>query len=270
MDVLRTSHTKVPCRLSVETIINLGENGVTIDRFLELLRQSLQELVEPLLDWDSPDAMINLWCTVRRLGGVMAARRAREAKGQARVMGYSERDAEETEMEDEDALADFNFDEDVQRSSAWWGDEVSGCPSSLEECIMYMLDSNITPQDCPILRKKIQLFVESRVEQYIKNYKIEVPMSASAFLVPGEHTLIFDVLWSVNDLLDTDGILEDGEVFFKSSRRQFRNPDGTDTDVYVGDVLVTRHPCKLPTDVQKVSHIFLVFCRPNFRRSGNL
>ena len=200
----------------------------------------------------------------------MAARRAREAKGQARVMGYSERDAEETEMEDEDALADFNLDEDVQRSSAWWGDEVSGCPSSLEECIMCMLDSNITPQDCPILREKLQLFVKCRVKEYIRNYRIEVPMSASAFLVPGEYTPIFDVLRFINDSLDTDGILEDGEVFFKSSRRQFRNPDGTDTDIYVGDVLVTRHPCKLPTDVQKVGRIFLVFCWSNLRPSGNL
>jgi RNA-dependent RNA polymerase len=52
--------------------------------------------------------------------------------------------------------------------------------------------------------------------------------------------------------LDTAGILEPGEVFFKSSKRQFKTPEGMETDIFVGDVLVTRHPCKLPTDIQKV------------------
>lgn len=30
-------------------------------------------------------------------------------------------------------------------------------------------------------------------------------------------------------------------------------PDGIYTDIILGDVLLTRHPCKLPTDIQKVS-----------------
>lgn len=56
-----------------------------------------------------------------------------------------------------------------------------------------------------------------------------------------------------NKLLpDTSGILEEGEVFFKNSRREFQTPEGLETDVYVGNVLLTRIPCKLPTDVQKV------------------
>jgi RNA-dependent RNA polymerase len=53
-------------------------------------------------------------------------------------------------------------------------------------------------------------------------------------------------------ITDTDGILEEGEVFFKSSHRLFRNPDGTEIDIYTGDILLTRYPCKLPTDTQKV------------------
>lgn len=57
---------------------------------------------------------------------------------------------------------------------------------------------------------------------------------------------------STERITDTDGILEEGEVFFKSSHRLFRNPDGTETDLYTGDILLTRYPCKLPTDTQKV------------------
>lgn len=55
--------------------------------------------------------------------------------------------------------------------------------------------------------------------------------------------------------VDTYGILEPGEVFFKSSRREFTNPDGSSTDIVVGEILLTRHPCKLPTDIQKVDFV---------------
>jgi RNA-dependent RNA polymerase len=47
-------------------------------------------------------------------------------------------------------------------------------------------------------------------------------------------------------------ILEPGEIYFKSSKRNLKAPDGTEIDIVLGDILITRHPCKLPTDVQKV------------------
>ncbi|KAJ3515971.1 hypothetical protein NLJ89_g1430 [Agrocybe chaxingu] len=183
IDVLRASHMKTPCRLSVETIINLSENGVPKDAFVQLLRQSLEDMVLPLLDWESKDAMRKLWCNVRRLGAVMHARRAREEAGLARAKGYSERDADDNELEDEDGFS-LSDSADTQRSSAWWGDEVSGCPSSLEETVMCMIDSGFTPQECPVLRDKLQKFITGRVKEYIRSYRIDVPMSATGFLIP--------------------------------------------------------------------------------------
>ncbi|KAF9008990.1 RNA dependent RNA polymerase-domain-containing protein [Cyathus striatus] len=231
IDVLRSSHTRTPCRLSTEVIVNLSENGVPYSAFIQLLKQGLDELVQPLLNWSGPKAMQDLWITLQRMGGVMAARRAREEVGLARVKGLSERDFEEAENDDEDELQ-LNATE--QRSFAWWGDECSGCPSGLEETVMYLLDSGFTPDNCFILRDKLEKIVKSRIKDYIKTYKINVPMSAIAFLVPDRH-----------------GVLEPGEVFFKCSRRHLRNYDGLETDLIVGDILLTRHPCKLPTDVQK-------------------
>ena len=193
IDVLRSSHTKTPCRLSVETIINLSENGVPKTVFLDLLRQGLKELVEPLLEWEGPNAMRNLWCNMRRLGGVMTARRAREEAGLARVKGYSEYEAEENELEDEDGFKLLDITE--QRSSAWWADEISGCPSSLEETVMYLIDSGFTPQNCPVLRNKLEKVVKAYVKHYIKSYRIDVPMSASAFLIPGRLRYFFLLLF---------------------------------------------------------------------------
>ena len=186
IDVLRSSHCRIPCRLSVETIINLSENGVPKTVFLDLLRQGLEELVEPLLEWEGPDAMRNLWCNMRRLGGVMSARRAREEPGLSRVKGYSEYGPEEddSELEDEDGFE--LSDKTEQKSSAWWRDEISGCPSSLEETVMCLIDSGFTPQNCPVLRRKLERVVKGYVKNYIKSYRINVPMSASAFIVPGK------------------------------------------------------------------------------------
>lgn len=160
--------------------------------FLDLLHQGLKELVEPLLEWDGPDAMMNLWCNMRRIGGVMSARRAREEPGLARVKGYSylEHGSEEVDTEDEDDLFDTTEEE---KSSAWWRDEISGCPSSLEETVMCLIDSGFTPRNCPILRIKLERVIKSHVKN-IKLYKISVPMSASAFLIPGKiNGLIFFV-----------------------------------------------------------------------------
>lgn len=182
IDVLRASHTKAPCRLSVETIMCLAEGGVTKQVFLNLLKQGLDELVQPLLEWESPEAMRALWSNIRRLGGVMAARRAREDAGLARVNGYLNRGNDDSELEDDEGLP---TDVSEQRSVAWWTDEISGCPSSLEETIIRLLDSGFTPQNCPVLRDKLHKFIKSRIQNYIKSYRIDVPMSASAFLVPG-------------------------------------------------------------------------------------
>ena len=145
----------------------------------------MKELVEPLLEWEGPDAMLNLWCNMRRRGGVMAARRAREDAGRARVKGYSELESEEIELEDEDGFKLLDIT-DQQKSSAWWVDEISGCPSSLEETVMYLIDSGFTPQNCPVLRSKLEKAVKGYVKNYIKGYRIDVPMSASAYIIPGK------------------------------------------------------------------------------------
>lgn len=183
IDVIRASHARSPCRLSVETIINLSENKVPKEAFIKLLKQGLDELVAPLLSWDNPKDMQALWCTLRRIGGVMAARKAREDAGMARVNGYSERDGEECELDDEDGFQQFDALE--QRSSAWWGDEISGCPSGLEETVMCLLDAGFTPRNCAVCCDKLEIIVKKCVRSYIRSYRIDVPMSATAFLVPG-------------------------------------------------------------------------------------
>ena len=184
LDVVRSSHTRTPSRLSVETIINLAENGVPATAFIKLIQDGLKALITPLVQWEGPDAMRDLWIAVARTGGVMSSRRAREEPWLARVRGYSDRDVEDIDEDDEDR---FQLLDDAlqQRSSAWWGDQISGCPSGLEETVMYLLDAGFTPQNCAVLRDKLEKIVKGCVNNFVRGYRIDVPMSCISTLVPG-------------------------------------------------------------------------------------
>ncbi|KAJ7781151.1 RNA dependent RNA polymerase-domain-containing protein [Mycena metata] len=230
IDLLRSSHAKTQCRLPVETIINLAENGVSSKAFIKLIEEALVNMVTPLVTWEGPNAMEKLWYMVGRAGGVMSARLARRETVLARVKGYSEHDSGELENDDEEEATDQPV------STAWWVDQISGCPSSLEETVMSLLDAGFHPQTCSVLRSKLEKIVNGCVNRCIESYRIDLPVgkSAMAFLVPDEL-----------------GVLEEGELFFKTSRHDLQTRDGLPTDILLGDALITRHPCKLPTDVQK-------------------
>ncbi|EAU84823.2 RNA-directed RNA polymerase [Coprinopsis cinerea okayama7 len=232
IDVLRASQTKTQCRLSVETIINLAENKVPKEVFIGLLSECISAIVTPLLQWDSDDSAHTLWYLVQKLGGVLSAKRARESAGTARVQGYSERDLDENEWDDEDGFTQLDLAE--QKAPAWWADPISGCPSSLEETVLEFLDSGFMPQSCHVQREKLKHIIRRFIKNISKTYRMTALMSCSAWIIP-----------------DTRGVLEEGEIYFKSSSRNLLRPNGTLTDELIGDVLVTRNPSKLPTDVQK-------------------
>ncbi|TFK55073.1 hypothetical protein OE88DRAFT_1732348 [Heliocybe sulcata] len=235
IDVLRTSHMRIQARLSAETIINMWENGVPSQVFINLMVSGLKDRVTALTDWDRPDAPYHVWLALAQ--GVLAARRARWAGGEARARGYAEKDEDEEE-EDEELI---DVVEAIRgRSSAWWADEISGCPSALEETCMVLIDSGYRPGDCHVLREKLKQVAKTVINTYVTKYNFTVPMSCGAWIVPDPH-----------------GVLEPGEIQIRCSERSLLPPDGSDelTDFITGDVLVMRNPCKLPTDVQKVKAV---------------
>lgn len=240
MDILRTSYMRSPARVSPETIINLAENGVPRGVFVELMKASVANIITGLTTWEGPDAMYELWLNVERAGAVCFSRRARGAAGEARVRGFGDRQMDEDdEDEDEDEERLEHFDKALdQRSSAWWADQISGCPSSLEETVMVLLDSGFTPQECPILREKLKQVVTTKIKTRTQNYRYDIELSAGAFVIP-----------------DRYGVLGPDEIQIKSSRRNLKNAEGLLTDIIIGDVLMTRNPCKLPTDIRKVKAV---------------
>ncbi|KIJ24720.1 hypothetical protein M422DRAFT_274445 [Sphaerobolus stellatus SS14] len=108
---------------------------------------------------------------------------------------------------------------------------------TLEETIMRLLDAGFTPSS-PYVHEKLNLVIRKVAERFIQQFRIEVPGSVEVFCVP--------------DLL---GILEENEDFLECSKPVFPGPDGVEVEVLVGDILVGRYPCKLPTDVKKVKAV---------------
>lgn len=190
IDILRTSHSKSPTRISTDVVININENGVGFEILKEFLKKTVDEIVDPLLEYDSDDriGLHRLWVNFEHRGSVMRSRRAREEVALARVSGYTERDiTEEVQDEDEDTQM---FEDVTERSVEWWPDEVSGCPSSLEETIMAFLDSGFHPSNCEILREKIFRVVKTTISRVIENCHIDIPLSASAWIIPGESSCV--------------------------------------------------------------------------------
>ncbi|KAI0264673.1 RNA dependent RNA polymerase-domain-containing protein [Gloeopeniophorella convolvens] len=238
VDVLRASHMQSSISISKEMVINLAENGVTHASFSQLYQASLEAAITPLLDWDGTDAMLKLWAAVCKEGGVLAARQARSASGTARARGLRSYDQDD-DSDDSDGDEDSHDLGHSLPSTAWWADEISGCPSSLEETVMTLLDSNFHPMSNTILAERLKIVIKKAVKSHISKYRILIPMSCSAFIVP-----------------DPLGVLEEGEIHVKCAERSLLRPNSTRSDRVIGDVLVSRNPCKLPTDIQKVKAVF--------------
>lgn len=182
VDVLRPSYLKTPARLAPDTLINLGENGVPSAYFVNLFKESLDEVISSLTDWEGPDSMLKLWHAVAKHGGVLSARKTRDVGGEARAKGYVERTFEapdRNELDGEETPLGT-------RSLAWWADETSGCPSSLYDCAMALISGGMTPQNCQILRDKLKTIMDSIIKTRCEDYHYPVPMSCSGLIVPGQ------------------------------------------------------------------------------------
>ncbi|VDC05058.1 unnamed protein product [Peniophora sp. CBMAI 1063] len=195
IDVLPASHMECGVKLSREQLTNLAENKAPPEVIMNIMTNQLKKAIDDLLAWHSvlwtgepSDAMDRamrlLWVAVERSGGVLAARDARENPGTARVRGLRAYDREEEESDDEDD-DEGDLVTRQQRSTAWFPDEVSGCPSSLEETVMTFIDRGFQPRANPIMAQKLHEVVQKTIRSFSIKFRLSVPMSCSAFCVPG-------------------------------------------------------------------------------------
>ena len=192
-----------PSRLSSEIIINLAENGVPWMVFAQLMKEQLEESVQKLIFWSSDgsngfsekpeEATRLLRANVERDGSVPRTLLARQNPGTARVHGFISDDPrqknnnQEVELYDEDNVADGDDSlGDLEVSTAWWPDPISGCPSALHETVLVLLDAGFSPKENPYLRHKLKQVIDMSISRHTNKYHFDVIQSCTAFVVPGK------------------------------------------------------------------------------------
>ncbi|CEP16365.1 hypothetical protein [Parasitella parasitica] len=110
----------------------------------------------------------------------------------------------------------------------------SGFPASLHESIVRLLDAGFDLSNAYVATRVTMVFRQI-MQAITTKYKIEVPQSCTVTCVP-----------------DPTGTLEPGEIFLQLSSRRVDEKTGIRAGQILGDVLVTRNPCALQSDVQKV------------------
>lgn len=224
--VAQSNNITFPSRLNKQLIVNLAENGVNTRVFEELLREGLGEIFASVTRWDGAGAMPLLWTNVNSLGGVSRSRLQKVARGLARAIGLAKR----FDMDRQDADDDDGDDDDGPDAEAEF--------KTLHQTVLELIQAGFNPKSSRYLYEKMREVLKQAMELFLKKYHIEVPQSAEAFVVP-----------------DPLGVLEEGQIQFKSSQ-ELKDPL-TETNVCCirGPVLVSRNPTMMASDIQKVEAV---------------
>ncbi len=220
MAILHFSSIQSPARLSAEVIINLEHNGVPAVVFEQLGRNCIQQVVQDFATCTTPDAY-RLWASVEDVEGIYSARRMRVTENRKRPLRRKK------------------DDEDDHDAGAWFPDPHSGCPTSLGETAMELLDSGFLPDNCNFLKQKLWRVAKSKMRAVSSQFNFELEQSCSGLVVIGASCQPYLTFVSDCDHEDPHGVLEENEIQVKSSRHEFKADDGFETDTVLGEVVVS-------------------------------
>ncbi|KAF8918142.1 RNA-dependent RNA polymerase [Mucidula mucida] len=212
--VLNYSQMRVSVQLSPEVIINLESNKVPATYFESLARACVRQIVANFTTIDTDLGLFRIWDAVNNAEGITTMR-------DIRATGIMQRKWNQKDDEENDG-------------GMYPPDPSSGYPSSLGEVVMELLDSGFSPMDCVFLREKIRLVAKAQLNRKKVDYHFEVEKSCAAYVVS-----------------DPFGVLGPNEIQIKASGPKFLRDTGYYAHEIIGDVVMTRNPCKIPTDARK-------------------
>ncbi|KAI0937310.1 hypothetical protein AcV5_005250 [Taiwanofungus camphoratus] len=232
-DLVAPPRITKPSRLSKHTIMNLSHNGVPSHIFISLMRECLQKEIEALTRWNTQHDMLLLWNAINQGFHVSTKKIYRRVTASLRALGVGGREIDRDDDEDNDG-----DDGGEDTLSGFTGrDEHSGQPDKAADTVLEMLQAGFHPLKLPILYDKLHTIIKMKIDDIIKDYKIVVPYSAEVFIIP-----------------DPFGVLEEGQIHFKSSQ-DLKDPlEDASPRTITGEVLIYRNPARLPSDVQKVGN----------------
>ncbi|KAI9283386.1 RNA dependent RNA polymerase-domain-containing protein [Sporodiniella umbellata] len=244
LDLVKNSICIYPSNLNVQFIQVLSAGGVPADVFIEILKEYLHRLATIVTENQSVKILRD-WLV--KTGHVMGRRWESEdqvEKGLYKDLGVED-DMEtflsqmESESGEEESKSDVvSNSEDILSSKTYDQlNKYSGYPGSGFEAVIRMLDSGFDISNAFIATRITNIF-RQLVRAVNMKYKIEVEQSCTVTCIP-----------------DPTGTLESDEVYLQLSTRRVDEKTGIRAGLILGDVVVTRNPCGLKSDIQKVKAI---------------
>ncbi|KAG9313859.1 RNA dependent RNA polymerase-domain-containing protein [Chiua virens] len=233
-DLLAPSRVTGPSRLSSQTLINLSYNGIEHGMLKELMAMGLKEEIQSFIDWTQPQSMVMVWNAVEKAGHITVTRLRRMLGGQARALGLGQlRPSDDQGQEEEEDDTDH-----VQLLADIGHRKFSGQPVTLHETVLELLQAGFHPLRLDYLFQKLESIIGLVLDDYVEKFHIPVKESCEAYIIP-----------------DPYGVLEEGQIHFRSSELIISPSTGEQTDIIIGDVLISRNPTRLPSDIQKVKAV---------------
>ncbi|KIJ13767.1 hypothetical protein PAXINDRAFT_135617 [Paxillus involutus ATCC 200175] len=234
-DLLAPSRVTGPSRLSAQLLINLAHNGVPHQILKELMALGLKDEIHELTDWDQPHSMVAVWKGVEKAGHVIMGRVRRQLAGQARALGLGQLRPPDDQLGDDEEMDGPGVAQPLDTTSR---KQYSGQPITLHESTLELLQASFHPLKLDLLFNKLESILTLVLDDYVEKFHIPVTESCEAYIIP-----------------DPYGILEEGTIHFRSSQMITNPSTGVQSDIISGDVLVSRNPTRLPSDVQKVKAV---------------
>ncbi|KAI8887759.1 RdRP-domain-containing protein [Backusella circina FSU 941] len=244
LDLVKHTLCIYPSYLNTQFIQSLSAGGVPTRVFQDILIEYIQKITSAAVE-NRNLKIVRDW--VAGVGCLMKNRWETEDKFEKCIwkddmMDELEVDEYSEEFSSNDELESVASSTHTSSSTASTNsfnrvNEISGMPSSMHEMVVRMLDSGFDLSNGVVASRITRIF-QNVIQQITTKYRIEVAQSCTVTCIP-----------------DPTGTLESSEVFLQLSSRRKDEKTGIRSGIILGDVVVTRNPCGLKSDVQKVKAI---------------
>ncbi|CAG8535097.1 7537_t:CDS:2 [Racocetra fulgida] len=192
----------------------IENGGVPVQVFIDMIKENVQKIRDMVVGQDDP-TVLRAWI--------------------AKSENIFHRRIEERINNNDSDVNDYGSNiSEVSTNSGLGGVSLSGFPDSPSEICIEMLDAGFTPSTCPFLAKKLKHLLKGQLKGMASRFHIETPLSRSLICVA-----------------DPTNSLEQGEIFIQLDGEAGYDERGMRFGIIEGDVILSRNPCVLPSDIQK-------------------
>ncbi|CAO3643231.1 unnamed protein product [Cunninghamella blakesleeana] len=238
-DLVKITKCTYPSHLNTQFIQCLSSGGVPIKVFIELLKEQVESMTQTLTD-NQNVRILRDWLV--KSSGLMLLRSEIDEHS---VLGYKRHADAIDDIDDDNESNDIHDNESTSadvinagmpksQSTRIRFNKYSGHPTNIYEIIIRLIDAGFDLTNAFLAEKITHIFRHSLKSISVK-YRLEVQQSCTLMCIP-----------------DPTGTLKPNEIFLQLSNRKVDEKTGFHAGLITGDVLVTRNPCGLKSDIQKV------------------